>query len=41
MSRFVVLEHDHPTRHWDLMLDMFSNADEGTIDREASDDMQR
>ena len=27
--------------YWDLMLDMFSNADEGTIDREASDDMQR
>ncbi len=21
MSRFVVLEHDHPTRHWDLMLE--------------------
>jgi 3-deoxy-D-manno-octulosonate 8-phosphate phosphatase (KDO 8-P phosphatase) len=27
--------------YWDMMLDMFSNADEGTIDSEASDDMQR
>ena len=22
MRRFVVLEHDHPTLHWDLMLDV-------------------
>jgi hypothetical protein len=22
MPRFVVLEHDHPTLHWDLMLDI-------------------
>jgi hypothetical protein len=21
MPRFVILEHDHPTRHWDLMLE--------------------
>jgi 3-deoxy-D-manno-octulosonate 8-phosphate phosphatase (KDO 8-P phosphatase) len=27
--------------YWDTMLDMFSNADEGTVDRVASDDMQR
>ena len=22
MPRFVLLEHDHPTRHWDLMLEV-------------------
>lgn len=21
MARFVILEHDHPTRHWDLLLE--------------------
>ena len=21
MSRYVILEHDHPSRHWDLMLE--------------------
>jgi hypothetical protein len=22
MPRFVILDHDHPTRHWDLMLEV-------------------
>ena len=27
--------------YWDLMLDMFANADAGTVDRQASDELQK
>lgn len=48
MGRFVILEHDHPHRHWDLMLEAGDRlrtwrlaappADEITVDAEAAPD---
>jgi hypothetical protein len=33
MPRFVVLEHDHPMLHWDLMLDMGETLRTWRLDR--------